>query len=71
MFVQQSMLRSGSTLIIGGVDQEKNMQNKNGVGSPNNYLLGGGTSSDTSHLMLFMAITPQVMDLAGDTVEHN
>ena len=68
LFVQQSMLRSGQTLMIGGVDQEKLIQNKQGVGSPDNFLLGGGVSSDNSHLMLFMSITPQVMDLAGE--EH-
>ena len=68
LFVQQSMLRSGQTLMIGGVDQEKMAQNKRGVGSPDNFMLGGGTSSDTSHLMLFMAITPQVMDVANE--EH-
>jgi type IVB pilus formation R64 PilN family outer membrane protein len=66
IFVQQSMLRSGSTLIIGGVDQENLAQNKAGVGSPDNFLLGGGVSSNNSHFMLIMAITPQVMDVAGD-----
>jgi len=52
--------------VIGGVDQEKLAQNQNGVGSPSNFLLGGGVSSNNSHFMLFMAITPQVMDVAGD-----
>ena len=66
LFVQQSMLRSGQTLMIGGVDQEKLQQNKQGVGSPDNFLLGGGTSSNGSHLMIFMSITPQVMDVLAD-----
>jgi type IVB pilus formation R64 PilN family outer membrane protein len=66
IFVQQSVLRSGSTLIIGGVDEEDLAQNKNGVASPDNLLLGGGISSNNSHLMLFMAITPQVMDVVGE-----
>jgi type IVB pilus formation R64 PilN family outer membrane protein len=70
IFVQQSMLRSGQTLMIGGVDQEQLQQNKQGVGTPDNFLLGGGVSSDTNHLMMFMAITPQVMDVATDE-EHN
>lgn len=65
IFVQQSMLRSGSTLIIGGVDQEDLAQNKNGTGSPDNFLLGGGSSSNNNRLMLFMAITPQVLDDIG------
>jgi len=66
IFVQQSMLRSGSTLVIGGVDQEKLAASKQGVGSPDNFLLGGGLSSNNSHFMMFMAITPQVMDVAAD-----
>jgi type IVB pilus formation R64 PilN family outer membrane protein len=66
IFVQQSMLKSGQTLIIGGVDQEELIQNKRGVGSPDNFLLGGGVSSNNNHLMLFMAITPQVMDVGSE-----
>jgi type IVB pilus formation R64 PilN family outer membrane protein len=66
IFVQQSMLRSGSTLIIGGVDDEELGQNKNGVGSPDNLLLGGGTSTTNTRLMMIMAITPQVMDVPGN-----
>lgn len=66
IFVQQSMLRSGQTLIIGGVDQEKMAQSRQGVGSPDNFLLGGGTSSNNTHFMMFMAITPQVMDVARE-----
>jgi type IVB pilus formation R64 PilN family outer membrane protein len=68
IFVQQSLLRSGSTLIIGGVDQEKTAQNNQGIGSPDNFLLGGGVSSNVTHFMMFMAITPQVMDVPQ---EHN
>ncbi|MDE1900629.1 MAG: secretin N-terminal domain-containing protein [Alphaproteobacteria bacterium] len=66
IFVQQSMLRSGSTLIIGGVDQESMQQTKQGVGSPDNFLLGGGTASNSNHIMMFIAITPQVMNPQGD-----
>ncbi len=69
IFVQQSMLRSGQTLVIGGVDQERIQQNKQGVGSPENFLFGGGASSNETHLMMFLAITPQVMDVSRDE-EH-
>jgi len=62
VFVQQSMLRSGSTLVIGGYDDEQNAQNAQGVGSPFNFLLGGGNSSQQSHSMLFIAITPRVLE---------
>ncbi|MGE3623393.1 MAG: secretin N-terminal domain-containing protein [Bdellovibrionales bacterium] len=61
-FIQQSVLRSGSTLVIGGVDQENVAQNAQGVGSPFNWLLGGGSSNQTGRTMVFIAITPQVLD---------
>ena len=66
LFVQQSMLRSGQTLIIGGVDQENLTHNKEGIGTADNFLLGGGFSSNKNHYMMFMAISPQVMDVASD-----
>jgi type IVB pilus formation R64 PilN family outer membrane protein len=66
LFVQQSMLRSGHTLVIAGVDQETMQQNKQGVGSPDNFLLGGGVSSKADRVMMFMMITPQVMDVSSD-----
>lgn len=63
IFVQQSVLRSGSMLVIGGVDQEDIGQSAQGVGNPFNFLLGGGSSNSIKHTMVFVAITPQVMDL--------
>lgn len=62
LFVQQSVLKSGSTLVIGGVDEEDMTQNSQGIGDPFNYALGGGNSSSKSHTMMFFAITPQVLD---------
>ena len=61
-FIQQSVLRSGSTLVIGGVDQEDVAQNANGIGDAYNWLLGGGTSNSTGRTMVFIAISPQVLD---------
>jgi type IVB pilus formation R64 PilN family outer membrane protein len=63
IFVQQSVLKSGSTLIMGGAEEEDLQQNSQGVGNPYNYLLGGGVNSAKSHTMLIMAITPQVLDV--------
>lgn len=62
IFVQQSVLKSGSTLFIGGADEVDASQNQQGVGDPANYALGGGISSGTTHTMLFFALTPQVLD---------
>lgn len=63
VFVQQSMLKSGATLILAGIDDEQTGQNAQGVGHPFNFLLGGGSSNATSHSMMFIAITPQVLDV--------
>lgn len=62
IFVQQTMLKSGATLVIGGYDDEKTEQTSQGVGSPYNYLFGGGSSNSKTRAMLFVAITPQVLD---------
>lgn len=63
IFVQQSILKSGSTLIMGGNEEEDLAQNKQGVGSPDFYGLGGGISSARAHTMIFFALTPQVLDV--------
>lgn len=63
VFVQQSLLKSGSTLIIGGFDDEQARQSSQGVGDPYNYLLGGGSSNRKSRTMIFIAITPQILDV--------
>lgn len=62
-FVQQSVLKSGSMLVIGGAEEEDLSQNSQGVGNPYNYLLGGGLSSGKTHSMIFFALTPQVLDV--------
>ncbi|MFY9288924.1 MAG: hypothetical protein WAO98_10535, partial [Alphaproteobacteria bacterium] len=62
IFVQQSVLKSGSTLLMGGAEEEDLQHNSQGVGSPYNYILGGGTAAGRSHTMLFIAITPQVLN---------
>ncbi|MDP9127433.1 MAG: secretin N-terminal domain-containing protein [Pseudomonadota bacterium] len=69
IFVQQSVLKSGSMLIIGGVEEQNLAQNKQGVGSPDNFLLGGGISSNRTHTMIFFAVTPQVLDVAHSEQE--
>ena len=64
IFVQQSVLKSGSTLVLGGAEENDAQQSQQGVGDPGFYALGGGISSGASHTMLFFALTPQVLDVA-------
>ena len=63
IFVQQSVLKSGSTLFIGGADETDAQQNSQGVGDAEMYALGGGLASGVSRTMVFFALTPQVLDV--------
>jgi type IVB pilus formation R64 PilN family outer membrane protein len=63
VFVQQSMLRSGSTLVLAGYDQDQITQNSSGLGNPDNYLLGGGVGNSRVRQVLFLAMTPQEISL--------
>ena len=62
-FIQQSMLRSGSTLILAGFSQEQTQQNANGTLDPYNILLGGGIGNNKKKSLLLIAITPQELDV--------
>lgn len=62
-FVQQSMLRSGSTLVLASFDQDQVTQSSQGVGNPYNYLLGGGVTNSRTRQILFIAMTPQEITL--------
>lgn len=63
VFVQQSMLRSGQTLVLAGFDQDQVNQNSSGVGNPYNYALGGGVANRKVRQILFIAMTPQEISL--------
>ena len=63
VFVQQAMLRSGSTLVIGGHDDEAVSQSSRGMGNAYNYFLGGGSTNMKRRQMMFIAITPQIIDV--------
>lgn len=63
VFVQQSMLRSGNTLLLAGFSQDRQTQTSQGVGNAFNYLLGGGSNNNRTRQMLFIAITPQEIDI--------
>ncbi|QQR68544.1 MAG: hypothetical protein IPI58_06765 [Alphaproteobacteria bacterium] len=59
IFVQQSKLRSGSTLLLAGYDQDTSTMVNQGVGDPNNIFLGGDQRNQKSRSVMFIAMTPQ------------
>ncbi|MEQ1653969.1 MAG: secretin N-terminal domain-containing protein, partial [Hyphomicrobium sp.] len=63
VFVQQSLLRSGSTLVLSGYSQDQTNQNANGTLNPYNFLLGGGIGNDKKKTLLLVTITPQELDV--------
>lgn len=69
IFVQQSLLKSGSTLVLAGYDDEQVSQNSQGMGNPYNYFLGGGSTNSKTRAMLYIAITPQVLDVPSSVEE--
>ncbi|MEJ0061701.1 MAG: hypothetical protein WDO70_00485 [Alphaproteobacteria bacterium] len=63
VFVQQSLLRSGSTLVLAGYGQDQTSQAASGTINPYNYLLGGGIGNSKTKQLLLIAITPQELDV--------
>ncbi len=63
VFVQQSLLRSGSTLVLSGYSQDQTNQNATGTLNPYNFLLGGGIGNNKKKTLLLVTITPQELDV--------
>jgi len=58
--LQRASLRSGQPLILSGFKQSVATDNGNGVGSPNNFLLGGGRATNKQDQYLVIIVTPYV-----------
>lgn len=57
-FGQNVILQSGQALLISGYQQSNNASNKQGVGSPGFFGLGGGANAENSDTILVILITP-------------
>lgn len=58
--LQRASLRSGQALVLSGFKQSLASTNDNGVGSPNNFLLGGGTRAQKQETYLVITVTPYI-----------
>ena len=60
-FLQRVSMKSNETLIISGFEQTDDNLSQNGVGSPKNYLFGGGYNGSTNKEVIVILITPTTM----------
>ncbi|MGZ3237540.1 MAG: PilN family type IVB pilus formation outer membrane protein [Burkholderiaceae bacterium] len=57
-FLQRVSMKSNETLIISGFEQTDDNLDQNGVGTPTNYLLGGGFNGTSNKEVIVILITP-------------
>ena len=60
-FIQQNLLKTGSTLVLAGFEQVRNQMSKSGTGSADMPWLGGGQSGTGQRDMLVIMITPVIL----------
>ena len=60
-FMQRVAMKSGETLVISGFEQIEDDVDGQGVGSPSNFLLGGGYRAKAGKEMIVILITPIAM----------
>lgn len=61
-FLQRVAMRSNETLIISGFEQTDDNLDQQGVGRPNNFLLGGGFKAQANKEIIVILITPVAMN---------
>jgi len=60
--LQHVALNSGETLILSGFEQTNGNLNQQGIGSPSNWLLGGGINASKSKDIIIVMITPIIAE---------
>ena len=59
-FMQNARMRDGATMVLATLDQSTLADTANGVGSPRNWLFGGGRKSQEARRMLVVLLTPRI-----------
>ena len=55
------VMSSGETLILSGYEQERVVRNDSGIGSPDNWFLGGQTTGQVQRTRLILMVTPTIV----------
>lgn len=61
-FTQEVAMKSGETLILAGYERVENTADKQGVGTPENNLLGGSSAATRDRTILVIMLTPVVLE---------
>jgi type IVB pilus formation R64 PilN family outer membrane protein len=61
-FLQRVAMKSGETLVISGFEQVEDGIDQQGVGSPMNYVFGGGRKTSSAKEVIVILITPIMMN---------
>lgn len=61
-FLQRVSMKSGETLVLSGYEGINDGLNKQGIGSPSNYVAGGGFTANRSREVIVVLITPVLMN---------
>ncbi|MFT8258461.1 MAG: PilN family type IVB pilus formation outer membrane protein [Candidatus Symbiodolus clandestinus] len=62
LFSQKVKLRSNETLILSGFEQMKRSVNRQGLGSPDHWVLGGKLRTERAHQIIMLMITPVIIE---------
>jgi type IVB pilus formation R64 PilN family outer membrane protein len=63
LFAQQALMKNGATLVLAGYNQAREEEKHSGIGSPFNFLIGGGMVSSSARQIMFIAITPRELSV--------